>query len=361
MMGYLESELEKRGLPPLMQLSSGEKVADRNGWDIRREEIKEILTGEFAGIPCRFPVETVGKVTEEEKDGYGGKAWIQTVWLQISSPYASCSFPFRIAVPKEVENPPVFFYLSFSPEIADGLGEEIIDSGYAAASVYYQDMAPDYYDGHKNGIGRFVTRNPYDSWGKLRIWAWGVSRMFDYLETQKIVDLKRAAVMGHSRLGKTALVAGAFDERFSLTVANESGAGGAALFRGKTGERIENLYGKGSRLWFAGNFFAYTGREEELPFDQHYLLGLIAPRRLYVASAARDDWSDPRSEFLGCVAASEAYRIYGKKGLVTPDQYPEVPDTLHEGEIGYHIRKGTHYLSRYDWQQVIAYRRRYNV
>ena len=120
-------------------------------------------------------------------------------------------------------------------------GEEILDEGYAIASVCYQDMAPDYYDEHKNGLGRFCTRNPFDSWGKLKIWSWGASRILDYILENESIDEERAAVMGHSRLGKTALLAGAFDERFSLTAAIQSGAGGAALFRGKSGEQIEKL------------------------------------------------------------------------------------------------------------------------
>ena len=120
----------------------------------------------------------------------------------------------------------------------------MIDHGYAIANVCYQDIAADYFDGHMTGLGRFCTRNPYDSWGKLRIWAWCMSRIADVLLDDPGIDQKKTAVMGHSRLGKAALLAGAFDTRFGLTVSCQSGAGGAALLRGKTGEQIENLYGK---------------------------------------------------------------------------------------------------------------------
>ena len=155
--------------------------------------------------------------------------------------------------------------------------------------------------------------------------------------------------------------AGAMDARYSLTISNDSDAGGIALYRGKTGERIENLAGKESRFWFCGNLMNYINKEEELPFDSHYLAALIAPRHLYVASADQDDWADPRSEFLACAAASEAYESYGVSGLVTPDRYPEPGECLHEGRIGYHLRKGTHYLGRFDWHRFMEYRKKHDI
>jgi hypothetical protein len=151
------------------------------------------------------------------------------------------------------------------------------------------------------------------------------------------------------------------DERFSLVAANDSGGGGAALFRGKTGEKIENLANKGSNCWFCGNFFEYVRREEELPFDMHYLLSLVAPRHLYISSATKDQWADPMSEFLACVATDPVYSLLGERGLVTADQFPEENAFLHEGKIGYHLRVGTHYLSRFDWQKLMEYRSKHNV
>ena len=357
----IREELESRKLPDLLTLESGEKVKSRQDWERRRGEIEELLRREFTGYPTRLGVRTEGRVLFCDENGYGGKAVVKTIQLEIKSDFSFGTFPFRLALPKGTANPPLFLYLAFTPEIADGLGEEILDAGYGIASVYYQDMAPDYYDEHKNGLGRFCTRNPYDSWGKLAVWAWGASRMLDYLLEEESVNAGRIAVMGHSRLGKTALAAGCFDERFSLTVSNDSGGGGAALFRKKGGEQIENLYGKGSRLWFCGNFFSYINRTEELPFDQHFLLALAAPRHLYVCSASQDAWADPKAEFLACAAASPAYGLYGLSGLATEDAWPECGRPLHEGYIGYHLREGAHYLGRYDWQQVIAYRNRWGI
>ena len=270
-------------------------------------------------------------------------------------------FPFTLTLPEGAKKVPIFLFLSFTHEIAGGIGEEILDQGYGIANVCYQDIAADYYDEHQTGLGRFCTRNPYDSWGKLKIWSWAVSRMLDVLLEDERIDEKKIAVMGHSRLGKTALAAGAFDSRFSLTVSCQSGAGGAALFRKKSGEQIENLYGKGSRLWFDGNFFKFLGKTEELSFDQHFLLALMAPRHLYVCSATEDAWADPSSEYLGCAAADPAWKCLGYKGFVGKDGYPEAGEAFHEGEIGYHLRKGTHYLSREDWKLIIEYRKKHQV
>lgn len=360
-MGMLEQELKSRDLPELFHSKDQGSVENINGWERRREEIKDLLCSEFCGCFPRITYRTKGRQVLEDEDAYGGKAVVKTIHLGIASDYSYVSFPYRLMLPKNAERPPVFIYLAFTPEIADGIGEEILDAGFGVASVYYQDITADYYDGHQSGLGRFCTRNQFDSWGKTAMWAWGSSRILDDILEREEIDESRVAVLGHSRLGKTALIAGAFDERFSLTAANESGAGGAALFRGKTGEQINNLYGKGSRLWFNGNFFQYREDVSRMPFDQHFLLSLIAPRHLYIASADRDDWADPVSEFLSCVESSQAWKLYGKEGLVAPDRFPKAGNCYHEGRIGYHLRSGTHYLSRDDWKQMIAYRKRHGV
>lgn len=295
----------------------------------------------------------------------------QRIQLTFHTPFNAFSFPFELVLPKksgdrEGKGCPVFVYLGFTPEPADGIGEEIVDYGYALAHINYQEIAPDKDDGFANGLGSFCRRNPFDGWGKIGMWAYGASRVMDYLLDEAKLDAKRIAVLGHSRLGKTALWCGALDERFSLVISNDSGGGGAALFRGKMGERIANLAGKGSGHWFCGNFLQYANQEQKLPFDQHFLLALTAPRHLYVASAALDDWADPHSELLSCLAAGPAYEICGVPGLILPEeiQKPEalLPDWgYHQGNIGYHIRSGTHHLGREDWRLVIEYRRRHGV
>ena len=360
-MNVIMEELKSRELPQLMCLNNGQMVLSSDNWQVRREEIGEVINRELAGYPPRFSYRTSYEVIRKEQNSFGGKAITEYWEVQVRSDFSSAVFPFTLTIPTGRKQVPLFIYLAFSPIPADGIGEEIIDEGYAVASVYYQDITADYFDGHTTGLGRFCTRNSFDSWGKLRIWAWASQRILDVLEGDLRVDKKQIAIMGHSRLGKTALLAGAFDTRYSLTISCQSGAGGAALFRGKSGEAIENLYGQGSRLWFDGNFFQYKDNIEKLPFDQHFLLAMVAPRHLYVSSAARDDWADPKSEFLSCVAASQVYECYGMNGLCSKDNFPKEGEYFHEGQIGYHLRAGTHYLSRDDWRLIISYRKKHKV
>ena len=180
-MNPLEQELHQRNLPELMRQNSKEPVETPAQWERRRQEIGEILSREFAGFPTRLACRSQKEVVRIDRDSYGGKAETQYCELKIRSDFSSASVPFTLTLPKGSSPAPIFFYLAFTPEIADGIGEEVIDHGYAIANVCYQDIAADYFDGHMTGLGRFCTRNPYDSWGKLRIWAWCMYRIADVL------------------------------------------------------------------------------------------------------------------------------------------------------------------------------------
>lgn len=355
----IQEELEARQLPDVLEFQDGTKVAAPELWQKRREEIQEILQHEYCGYepPLHPKVQGIVKA-EDARTSFAGKAVYQQLEINCDIVTGNFAFPCHLVRPKKVKMPPVFVYISFSQALVDELipVEELLDHGFAIASFCYQDIAPDTDDDYTNGVAVKYGRNPFDSWGKVRMWAWAASRVMDYLQTLDCVDKDRIAVAGHSRLGKTALVCGAFDERFSLTISNDSGGAGAAIFRGKTGEMVKNFRGGTSGHWFAGNFKNHVKRETELPFDQHFLLSLVAPRNLYVCSAKEDSHADPKSEFLSCAAATPVYELLGKSGLVTPDRIPEEAVTLPEGNIGYHMRDGHHFLSRYDWLKFIEYR-----
>jgi len=227
------------------------------------------------------------------------------------------------------------------------------DRGYATATAYCGDVFPDHADGRKAsalpslgyavGDARMVSG---DEPGAIATWAWQLSRILDWLVTLPEIDAERVIVVGHSRLGKTALWAGAGDERFAMVVSNESGCGGAALERRNYGETVRRITTSFPH-WFAPTFATYADRETELPVDQHVVLAMTAPRPLYVSSAVEDRWADPRGEFLAAVAAGPAWKLFGKEGLGT-DAYPAV-DTPIGATIGYHVRSGPHDITAVDW------------
>lgn len=222
--------------------------------------------------------------------------------------------------------------------------EAILRRGYAVATMCYHDICPDSPDLLSHGILPLFpnyTEGPRtpSEWGAIGIWAWGYSRIADYLQKKEPrIDRKRMIVMGHSRLGKTALWAGAQDERFRVVISNNSGCGGAALSKRVFGENIARITANFPH-WFCPAFNAYSENEASLPFDQHELLALIAPRPVYVASASDDQWADPKGEYLSACYAEAAYQLYGEGNH----------------NIGYHMRTGRHDVTEYDWLHYLDF------
>ncbi len=233
----------------------------------------------------------------------------------------------------------------------------LIECGMASAIFRTSEFESDNKDTFPGGLVKFFNENLNEEYsgGCISAWAFGVSRIIDYLVKCEEIDERYISITGHSRCGKTALWAGAMDKRIQCVFVNNSGCTGAAMSKLTKGENISQIT-EVFPHWFADNYRKYANKEETMDFDQHMLLGLIAPRLIYVASGSEDYWSGPDAEFAGAYLASEVYNAYDLPGLVLKtNEKPEIRQPLHDGRIGYHIRPGGHDLSLFDWMMFLSY------
>ena len=353
----IKDSLDGRNIPDLMTALSGEKVTDVETFLARKEEIKKILQEkEYGFIPA--PPEKMTVDAEEKFPNFAaGKAKRLELTFNVTVNGKTASFPVTSVVPKSEGTHPAFVFMNFSNDVPDKYlpSEELVDAGFAVFSFHHSSATTDNGDFTTGVAPLFVgeERKPTDP-GKIAMWAWCAMRVMDYVQTLDNIDLKNVAVVGHSRLGKTALVAGAFDERFKYVISNDSGCSGAAVTRGKVGETVEvitNVF----PYWFCPNYNNERDNFDNAGYDQHFLLALSAPRHVMIGSAKEDLWADPESEFLSAHLASEAWRLYGKAGLVSGDEIPEAKSVLADGDILYQVRFGTHYMSREDWREYISF------
>ena len=347
----LQDLLDARALPAV------DFPATATGWWHRHMELQQLLCHEAYGQLPPLPSHlSVREVLVDERF-CAGNAPLRQLRLTVTLPGGQYTFPVSLAVPKNRRACPLVIYISFRPNMPDKYlpVEEICDRGWAVASFCYKDVTADNSDFQDGLAGALsVDRSLPDAPGKLMLWAWAAMRVLDHVRSLPEIDSRRVAVAGHSRLAKAALLAAGLDTRFFAVLANEPGTMGGALTRGKTGEQLEDVC-ETFPHFFCPRLQDYVGQAHKLPFDQHQLLALIAPRKLYVASAALDLWVDPASEFLACRAADPAWQALGVPGLICPDRMPKPGDVFREGHLGYHLRPGEHYLSRYEWQQFLDF------
>jgi hypothetical protein len=383
-------------LPGMLVTGEGDPVDSQEIWEqVRRGEILELFRDHVYGrVPDAQPVVRFAEAVPATVS-LGGRAIRKEVDIKVSGNGDTLSMGLLIFMPSGHPGPvPMFLGLNFygnhtilpdeeiritgswvrnneelgitgnraTPASRGGKSgrwpvEMILSRGYGLATMCYCDIDPDFDDGFRNGIHAIMGPEPLSrdsgSWGSIAAWAWGLSRAMDYLETDPGVDHQRVAVIGHSRLGKTALWAGAQDDRFALVISNNSGCGGAALSRRDSGERVSDI-NTSFPHWFATRFHFYNNNEGALPVDQHMLLALIAPRPLYVASAENDTWADPHGEYLSLYEAGKAYALYGTQ-VMKDIRLPATDHPVWRGKLGYHVRSGDHDLTGYDWEQYLDF------
>ncbi len=392
-----ESKVGSYVLPELLVTKDGRRITEPTLWrNVRRAELlNDFATSTYGRTPL-IPVKLRARVLATKRDAVDGLATRTIVELRFFDDPAAPKMTLMCYVPNAARGPaPALLGLNYyglatvEPDPTLPLTDQwmrptrelgIVNNrqteatrgshasrwplavalrrGYAVATYYYGDLEPDHPDGWRDGLRGYLlkqqgrAKRAPDEWGAIGVWAWGLSRALDYLQTVPAIDGRRVAVFGHSRHGKTALWAGAQDERFAAVISNDSGEGGAALGRRNFGETIADSV-RVNVFWYCDNYATFAGRPEARPVDQHMLLALAAPRPLYVASATLDLGADPRGEFLGAVNAAPAYALFGLAGLGTEVMPP--PDTPIGQRIGYHVRTGPHDITAYDWAQFVAF------
>lgn len=386
---YDEARVPKFELPDPLVMNDGSAVKTAEGWSHkRRAEVLELFKQNVYGVVPPRPADLSWEVFESDDQALGGIATRKQVTIYFSKDKSGPQMDLLVYLPNDAERPvPTFVGLNrrgnhqvhSDPNIrlatlrdkgkpprkgdASKRGarteywqvEMIVKAGFAVGTAFQFDVDPDFFDEFQNGVHALYPelQNRSDNFSSIGAWAWGLSRALDYFEQDDDIDASRVAVLGHSRLGKTALWTGAVDERFAIAISNCSGCGGAALSKRRFGETVKRI-NTNFPHWFCEKFRSYNDKEDALPLDQHMLIAMMAPRPVYISSAEDDKWADPRGEFLSGKYATPVYRLFGKSGFAEDLLEFTIDQPVHT-TIGHHIRKGRHEVNAYDWQQYLKF------
>ena len=358
---------ENLELPKLLVGEKNQLVNTPDAWSQeRRPDLLRLFEDNVYGQMPRDVDSIRFVLTRQDNRAMDGKAILKEVGIDVYRRGQSIRINLVLFVPAAAAQPPPVFLLinhrdpdnidpSRKVKSAFWPAEEVVARGYAVAAFQVSDVAADDSATYDQQVLRLYPEQLEKANGMKAIgaWAWGASRVMDYFETDDDVDASRVAVVGHSRGGKAALWCGAQDERFAITISNNSGCTGAALARRKVGERIRDI-NTNFPHWFCEQYQQFNGKEEELPVDQHMLIALTAPRAVYVASASEDAWADPKGEFLAVKYAEPAFVLFGLTPLPVSEQ-PPTNTPVASKHLGYHMRAGGHGMEQYDWEQYMDF------
>ena len=361
-----ESKVGTYVLPELLKSQSGEEINSAEKWNaIRRPDILKLFEDNVYGqVPKDFD-KIEFNLAEENENALNGKATYKKIAISVSRNNESITLNVNLYIPNRVKKPvPAFLTINHrgletmkaATENEFWPAEEIINSGYAIAGFDVKDVAPD----HKTDYVNQVLTRLYpeqiqlpNGMRALGAWSWGASRIIDYFETDKAIDAEKVIVVGHSRGGKAALWCGAQDERVAIAVSNESGNSGAKISRRNFGETVEVIT-RAFPHWFVPKYATFANKEDSLPIDQHMLLALMAPRAVYVASAADDGWADPKGQYLALVAAQPVFELFNFKTNL-PENMPSNNVQEIQLPLGFHNRDGGHDMNLFDWRQFVKF------
>ncbi len=401
-----EAAVPKFELPSVLAGPDGKQITSKEAWPKHREYLLGIFARSEYGVLPTDPVNVAIELVDESPYRGSDKGEIairkQQYVVTLSRNGKSVKIDLLVVLPESPKaDTPCFVGLNFQgnhtttddpdiripstwfnnrdPGVTDNHATEasrgvqakrwpfaeIAKQGFSVATAYYGDIDPDFDDGFENGVHALYPEFRCDEshperWGTIGAWAWGMSRIVDAITkaSPRGVDLNKFIAIGHSRLGKTALYAGASDERFKIVISNNSGCGGADLHKRCFGETVA-IINRSFPHWFNRSFRKYNDNEAAMPFDQHMLIASIAPRPVYIASASKDWWADPKGELLAGHFASPAYELLGMKSLDL-EALPE-PNRSFGGDIGYHIREGEHDILELDWSLFMQFAKKHGL
>lgn len=368
---YSEENAGGYTLSDPLALSTGEPVPDaETWWNQRRPEVLQAFRSKIYGtIPENIP-DISYEVTAVDSTALDGKALKKTITGTIDNsryPEANPELQFTLHLPPEATNPvPVIVQASWGfgsfgpPPDGPTPKEQVLAKGWAFVTFNTTALQADNGAGLDEGIIGLMNNGEFrepDDWGVLMAWSWGLSRILDYLETTAEVDASRAGVQGHSRWGKTALLAAAMDRRWEVAFPSCSGAMGASLEKRNWGETIDIVASSGEYHWMAGNYLKYVDNWQAMPADAHLLISLVAPRPLFITAATEDHWTDPRGMFLAAKKASPVYDLLGARGL-SADSMPAPDESLIDHELAFRMHEGGH-TALPDWPVFLEFAERH--